>query len=433
MYILYLVLSTIALITGYKLYNKFVNPISVFFLVWNLCFLLFQLNLIRYNQFELKSWIVIILVSFVYFLGCLIGWMLTLHKSSVKVEHEIQLNNNGIREDLKKIIIFFTLISTISIVPKLLRTIKIYGINLIASSNQVYGDSIRHLTDTDSAFNLESFIFIAIIFSGIYLYRYGLTWFIDGCILLTLCAQLSSGSRGALFVEICLLVGTIILSRKHNRRSISGDKAQDKVTHKSYIVLVILLIIFILIITFLRGQDTIALPYADDKLYHFGKYSQLIYSIDYYFTSPLATLNEFIKAPVHNLWGAATFRPFYLVFNQFGWVHYNVDFINEYLFYSPVPANVLSFIGELIFDFGYVGLIVVTFLLGLIFSASYSKYKVEYSITWNIIMVLCFTLTTLSFFAWFLRPAYLWITLIFGLAIGIFLDKKWLNQNTYRH
>jgi oligosaccharide repeat unit polymerase len=315
------------------------------------------------------------------------------------------------------------LIACIGVLPSVMTAIRSYGLNLIANSNQVYVNAITNTNSSDnSGFSLENFIYLAIIFSGVYVKKYGVALPVISSLIMAMLSQLTSGSRGGLFVQILLLLGPTLL--------LTNKKKSTKKTSFGLKTLIFCSIIFLFVITYLRKSTLVNLPYANPKLRLFGNFSTMIYNITFYFTSPIATLNEFVQNTVHTFWGAATFRPFYLVFNSLGLVKYDVDFINIYLFYSPLPANVVSFMGELILDFGFVGGGFGVFIFSYIFGISYKKTRLKNnSISWIIILDICFSLTGLSFFAWFLRPTYLWFSLIVGIFIAILIKNQVINRD----
>src|SRR5699024_6738215 len=102
---------------------------------------------------------------------------------------------------------------------------------------------------------------------------------------------------------------------------------------------------------------------------------------------------------------------------------YNSNFTSDFLHYTPRLSNVMTFIGELIYDFNYLGAFVVVFILGIMFSFSYYKMR-DNSIFWALVFSVCFSLVSLSFFAWYLRLAIFWYVIIFGGILSLIIDFK---------
>ncbi|WP_054750978.1 hypothetical protein [Lacticaseibacillus thailandensis] len=132
--------------------------------------------------------------------------------------------------------------------------------NLVANSNQIYEDSISNLAGSNAGgLSLENFVFVAIVFAGVYVRKFGMSFSVSMALMTAMLGQLTSGSRGGLFVQVALLVGPWILIPKGKTKG----KDQSNIGVR---VAVVLALAFLLIITYLRKSSLIDLPYATPNL-----------------------------------------------------------------------------------------------------------------------------------------------------------------------
>lgn len=418
MFFFNLLVSFLVFFSNY-LYKRILNPISIFSIIWFICINLHQSGLIYYNPLTNKTWIVIIFMLIVYSSGNLIGRELgllsdkNLQKEST---HVMKLEEKRTEKYLKRYILFFSLLSSTSIIPSLVNVINIYGLNIFLNLSSIYHESITSPVEQSPSIGFDGLIFIAVSLSGIYLSRFKFNKLILVPLFLLVLTQLTNGSRGSLATGSLLFLAPFI----SNKKKIKIDPKQKKYIH---LIIILLLGVFIGI-TFSRKIGDTQLPYASDFLKRISSYNKTPYSIVTYLTIPIAVLNEYLKEPTHYIFGASTFRVFYMVFNRIGLIEFDVNFTRDFLYYTPQLSNVMTFIGELIYDFKFLGAYLVVFILSVGFGFSYYKTKHSNSIFWQLIFSVCFSLIALSFFAWYLRLSIFWYVLLFGGILGIGIDIK---------
>lgn len=97
-----------------------------------------------------------------------------------------------------------------------------------------------------------------------------------------------------------------------------------------------------------------------------------------YSGSSIPALNIFLKdyVPYEHFWGSESFHSLYLTLNKLGFnfpsdtIHLSfVDFSNGY------NTNIYTSLRTYVFDFGYLGMILVQIILGIFFSSYYAKIK----------------------------------------------------------
>ncbi|MDI7744013.1 O-antigen polymerase [Lysinibacillus fusiformis] len=401
-----------------KIYKYKANPITIYLSVWILSVSLHQSKLIYFYDLSITTWIVIISAQLIFVTGCLFGAILP--KKRVSRESISIKNSNKQRNLLKKYIIFSSLVSAIGIIPKILFVVQTYGLSLFGNISQIYTDSITGQMEYDSGLDTGGFIFVALVFGGIYLYKYRFEKVLIFPVILLILSQLTSGSRGNLIAGALLFISPLVLGFDKWKKNNLVKKIHVNRTK----VLGLLLISVLFLITWSRSANgDLSLPYASEFMKSLNSSNKTIYSIVFYFSAPIAVLNEYLQDPIHSHWGAATFRFFYIMLDQFGFVNYNVNFIGEYLYNTPIPTNVLTYIGELIYDFNY-GAFLVIFILGFVFDVTFRTARGKETIFSLLLVSVTFSLVALSFFAWFLRPSIFWSVLIIGGTLALIADRS---------
>ncbi|QHJ70551.1 O-antigen polymerase [Planococcus halotolerans] len=412
---LYLLLNTGFFILSIKLYGNKINPISIYSLIWLSALTLHQSGLINFDKLSLKTWIVIIGIQLIYVLGCYIGRKIIPYTNKEKF---VETTSKNDEKRLKMVIIFVALISAIAIITNISMFISIYGFNLIKYTNQIYASRLNGANNIDTIPYLSSFVFIALIFSGIYIKKYGVKLFLLFPVLLLLANQLTTGGRSDIIFGVLLLSGPILF--KNNNKLM---KKKQKRFSKIKIVGIgsLFLSLFFIISKNRAAGQAVSSIYASDFLIQISGGDATLYKIIIYIAGPIGVLNAYLVSPVYDFGG----NTFLTIFNLLNKIGYNLD-VNSYQdFYNvPMAINVGTYIRELIQDFTIAGAILIVLLLGITFSSTYLETLVKSTYVPQVIASTIFTIIAMSFFDWKVRSAIFWIILVVGILLAVFLDKK---------
>jgi oligosaccharide repeat unit polymerase len=151
------------------------------------------------------------------------------------------------------------------------------------------------------------------------------------------------------------------------------------------------------------------------------EYNPTIYKIYEYVTSPIGVLNEYLKSPTYNF-GLNSFNAFISLLNKFGANLYYSRYQQGYNI--PIYTNVGTYIRELIQDFTIPGSVIVVFIFAFSYSKSFIQSIRRKTYISLILTIVFSTIIFMSFFVWFFRETVFWISSIFGIFIGIYLDKS---------
>lgn len=411
----YCILSVIFVLISIKYYSVFLNPISIYSIVWIFAILIHQSGLIYYNELLPRTWI-FITISYIFFCGFSL-----LHKPNSFPEMTSVKDDRNI---IKKYLIITLLIASLGILSSIVNIISIYGTNLLYNLTNIYAARVYDNVDFQVIPYVGSFIYIALPLAGIYVRRFGVSIWIMYAFVLIALNSLTSGARAGIVFSLLLFVYGFTLS---------GNKSKVRVKTKSnkiglYIGSLILVAFFVIV-----SQSRAAgnqLPYATDVFYKYFGDNALLYKLFAYVANPVGVLNEYLKE-CDFYFGKNTFLPLYNIIAKFG----IIDRIDQYQSWYSVPAdcNVGTWLRELIEDFTWAGAIIAVSIFSYITSKVYIK-SIKLNQTSSIIISsILLMMVTLSFFDWKLRTSGLWIALIFGSVIGNKIDRHNLQVDDGRH
>lgn len=394
------------------LYRNKMNPIVIYTGIWFICVFVYNCGIIRFYPLKWETFGYIYGANIVFVLGCLLGIFFSIF--SVKITgNNYKRSWESKQNILRAIILLTSIISAFSIVPDVVNSISIYGFNLLANTSDMYFNEIT--TSQESALSFSAFIFVTAIYVGIYIVEYGFDKSIYFPFLMFVLFAFSKGSRGTFVIIIFLLLSQITLPGKQRIVSKDSFKKNIKKLFKIFSVFVAIVIA----ITIVRRS-------SEDVYYGYLAFDFLsgtvIVSLLGYISSGIGCLNQFFDFPITSDHPILFFRVFYIFFNKLGISDVNT-IIHFPTYFTPIPGNVLTYIGELYIDFQNF-LFIVVLILATIFSYSFCKVNREDSIFYRTLYAVMFVYFVLSFFASFLHAAGLWYALVFGIFFSFFIDYK---------
>lgn len=393
------------------LFKKVINPISLYSLIWAGIAVLYEAKLVYYYDLTAYTWLITIIFQIAYNIGCILG------KTSSRGYITINPYKNLAYSDepaLKKVIIVLSIVASISIITDFLIAVKEFGLNLFLYTNQLYRARLTGTIKGGIPY-LGTFVFPALIFSGVYYRKYGFRNIILLPIILLIPRGLKTGGRLDFFTgAILYLVPIIVCKTKNNKRTRIIDKIKT-------VAAVAAIIIILAIITNNRSTWIRYNSYMSPFMVGLVNYNPAIYNVYTYLASPLGVLNEFLKEPTFNF-GGHTFLTLYNFLNRIGFAIP----VNKYqkFYFVPVECNVGTYIRELIEDFSIPIAIVVTLIWGFVFSYNFNRFFKSRSYV-SLVWMSTFSFAVIfSFFVWSFRSSDIWLTLFVGSLAGYYLDNK---------
>lgn len=420
--ILYIAFNLITLLISKGIYRKWINPVSIYSIVWSIAVGIHESGLIIYFEILPFTWFVIFFMQIVFVICSYIGFNL---KSSQKTTvYRECVDSVRLKKEIKKWLLIASLIASIAVVGDFITIIRIYGTDLLKHLTDIYSDRVHQNIDLTTIPYLGAFSYIATSLAGVYLKKFGFDLYIVLPLSLGVMRSLTTGGRAGIVFIVAIFVYSYIASSSQIKKS------RMKLKQKFWIVLSCFVLLCAIFIISARRSVGESLSYATDSYINlFGK-NATIYKILTYLASPIGALNQYLKTCKFNF-GQNTFLTIYNLLAKVG----IIDRIDQYqeFFNTPEPCNVATWLRELIEDFTIAGAIPVVSLFALVTSFVYKESKMSCSIRNIVVWSVLAMIVTLSSFDWRFRSADIWIALLFGYIIGKKIDKVSGKEMVYRN
>ena len=415
----YVLMNVLLIHLSLKFYRALVNPISLYSITWVIITVLYEVRLVAFYDLTLTTWVTIVAFQVSYTIGCLFGKMK--HPPTVdgiSPQSKVSLGGTIIR---------LSLLASIGSISNFLIAVRRFGFNLLAHTNQLY--AARMSGDIGSGVPyLGAFVYPALIFSGIYLARYGFSRIVILPIVLGILDSLKSGGRLGIFTCMFLFIVPIVLQKGAKRNHGLPKTVSSKSTKLRVGIILLMFILLFGVLTSNRAAGVSFNPYMSTRMADLVVRNPTMYKVYVYLASPLGVLNEFLRNPSFSF-GGHTFLTVYNLLNRLG---AKIP-VSQYqaFYFVPIKSNVGTYIRELVEDFTLPLALVVAFMTGLVFSYNYSRFKSRGSYL-NLIWASTFSLVIFfSFFMWNFRSSSMWITIFVGSISGYMLDRK--GDESERH
>jgi hypothetical protein len=418
MIFVFLTFNLLLYLVSILVYKKRFNPVSIYSLIWVIMLVTYELKLIKYYDLSTITWIVIFSFQIAYSLGCYLGGIpfrfmkcqdfKKFHSSSNKNLDIISVK----MAKLKNIILILSIISALAIIPNFINLIKTYGTNVLALTAKIYHDRLAGSQGFEMIPYLGALSHLAVILSGIYIRRFGLKLFLVIPFLLLILNSLPSGGRSDLSLGLLYLIFPIL---------ISPTKIRFNKKQKFGIGIILTLLIFVfLTITSNKSGWHVVTEDMSPMMVTLVEYNPSIYKIYLYVSSPIGVLNSFLVNPSYSF-GINSFGFIISILNKFG---AELSYERYQAFYQiPVSVNVGTYIREIIQDFSYLGILIIL-AYGFLFGKLYYSFTINQSFFSEIMVIVLSVIIFMSFFVWFFRETFFWITIFFTPFITIYLDKR---------
>lgn len=415
--ILYTLLCLLSLLVGKKIYRKQINPLSIYSAIWGADVVLYSTGIIQFHALKKGTISQLFIAHFAYLVGCIIGKLLS--RFRIKNLFLRRINDEDRKKTLEKFLKLYSIIASIGIISEVSRFITRFGVVFFRHTADAYLMELN-AAETDTL-SLAAFIFVAVVLSGVYASTYGITFWSVFPVGLSFIEQIVSGSRGGFVCAIFLFLGAFLVNGINE-----GTREKLKRNKKIIMRIGMLAILLLGIITYARIHSQ-SFPYSNSVLVRIPILGGILYNGVRYYCSGLGCLNMYLEAPVVVGYPRLFLRVPIIVLNKVGITHLDTVY-RGITYYTPISSNVITLIGELIYDFGSLYWIALM-ILSIMFSLSYVKASYENTLVSQVVFSVLFTIFGLSFFVYFGRSANLWYALVFGCISAVFVDNKFLLRS----
>lgn len=325
-----------------RIFKKFLSPFSIFFQIFNLCYLMLFLSggISKGSYFTDK----LVILSFIsYFIGMIVY---KIKPQKIKKIKKIEID----LKKLKKNILMLTCISIIGFIKYCYYLNNIVGLATIMRNPQILNTLIAHKELENDIFNY--FILLSIpntMFISYYIIKRKKNIFFMVLIFISQILVNISTKRTAI-IEIILLNLFIYFYLK-------------KIDYKSFLRCVIIFII--IVIYFVVIQNKLNKEYELGITFLGNKIMKSYQTILLYYVGNIPATEELLKIKYENsIFGEATFRIFYKILNRLG--NFNIkdtytlsEFVKIPMLYNTAPIQYYVYR-----DFGMSGSIIFFCILG---------------------------------------------------------------------
>ncbi|MFH0735651.1 MAG: O-antigen polymerase [bacterium] len=364
-------ICTLSIILGKLLFDRWFNHISLFSLNWSLFIVLYELKLINYVPISSLAWMVMIVgyISFLLGIITIMSARKALNKKNrVNVEHSKLFSNLFINEgkNLKIIAYVVSFIGLISTFYNWNVLINKFGSiqAVIIQSNIIYQMRINNEIKGTLPY-VEMFLFVGIVLSSIYT-AYKSKFSILPIISFTgiLLLGIAFSGRANILLAFFLFFITFIFTRELLHQNNKNKKVSK---YKFVVPLILVLVLSIGSVTIIRQfRGTLEnFSAISPALKKFNKSVIITPSIYLYFSSDIGVLSKYLEHDNERTrWGENTFISVYNILSKFNVTRRPDVFSKGY--YTPVWSNTGTFLREVHTDFGYAGILIFPYVLGLL-------------------------------------------------------------------
>ena len=416
------------------LLRQWFNHLSIYTVIWMSMIILYELKLMAYFDLRVETWIIIIFAFVALWLGSLTVILARTTKNNESDEISYFdyksvpiFADNG--KTLKKVIIIFTLIGSLSAFYQWWVLIKEFGslTAVLLHAAIIYQLRVQGEISTGIPY-IFALVHVALILSGIYsAYKGKFNIFILFPFIILILKSVADVARAGMLLGflgyfisffICKQFFDLVYRNKQNRN-------RKKVV-MSIIFLVALIITGAAIVKMFRSPSENYMA-SSSSLRKWESGLIISPTIYLYSSSHIGVLNSYlINQDENNHFGESTFFPFYRFISKLGVIKKPSYYQKGYFF--PMWSNTGTYLRDLHSDFGYAGVFIFPFLIGMLATIFGYRYYSTGNIRDLIILIYIYIMIAFSFLNIASRMG-IWLIGLVVLMLIIPLFKRAFNKS----
>ncbi len=428
------IFSILFIVISKKLFERWINPLSVYTLIWGTMIISYEMKLMPYIPLSNQAWLVIISAYIFFLLG-----IITVFQS----ERVFQSNDRKLELNYKKLFLFYddgkrlniliwvlALLGLFAAIHHWMLLFQEYGSlpEIFIHSVRVYRDRLEGKAQGIPYIWLASYI--AVFLGGLYSAHRGrlnLATFVAflGLIL----KEMARFTRSGILLGLLEFMLIFILYRY----MVSGSKIKQKFSKKHIIATVI--VIFVLLIgsaSFIKvSRNTIdSFQGTSSSLSQFEGGAFISPSIYLYISSHIGVLSRYLDFGEETKYFAQNIlHPFYNFLALAGMTEKLGDQAPGY--YIPYWTNSGSYLRDIHRDLGFLGIIFFPYLLGLFCTYLWQKVMREGNLYALTILTYLMIIVSMSFFALTMKSP-TWTLNLFVILVILKIFEKLSNKKNYQ-
>jgi len=412
------------------IYKKWLNPLSLYAIIWGGMVFFYGFRLLPLIDLTTQTWIVIILSYLSFLLGGVLVYTARDYFNNSnelykwKKDEIFIFANDG--KYLNLIILVLSIIGLIAAIQHWLHLLSEYGslAEVFVHAQRVYRYRIDDINQGAIPF-VWLLSYVAIFLSGIYTaYKKRLTLGALISILGISLKSLATFTRGGiLFGFLEFIIGFVIFRYILKEVKNYHDSSNAKMIFGSFILVLILVATASVVKLSRTGMDS-HYKGAGSTISKFEGGGVISPSIYFYLTSQIAVLSKYLDDDhQNNLFAENTLFPVYRFLGKFDLV--KKPKFKSKGYYVPTWSNTSTYLGGLHKDFGYTGIFIGPFLLGIFVTFFWYKVLFEGRLSSVVILSFLILMIGMSFFALQLTVIW-WTSVLISFFVFSFLKKRYV-------
>ncbi len=377
-----IIFSVFSILLSKKIFSHWVNPISVYSVIWVGMLSLYELKLMPFYSLTTFTWVVVIgaFISFVFGIITIYIW----HNRFNGITGNV--TENGINtfffdegKTIRNLILIFSIIGIIGSLQHWYVLIGIFGSvkNVLINAIKVY--QMRQKGEPKGIWPyIWLFSFFATFLAGIYsAYKGKISPIVILPIIGIILKDAAKVARNGVLLGLFEFIFSYLFFSYYLRKT--GVLKKKKLNTKKIVGLIVIFSLMVFAVSLIKALRT-----TDEKKYSVAK-SELAQTkggfvispqIYFYAAGQVGVLNKYIMsgAEEHRPFAANTFKPIYSFLGKLGLVE-KVDYkLKGYLI--PLWSNTATYLRDLINDYGIVGPFLFPFLLGMLIAYLWYKFMI---------------------------------------------------------
>ncbi len=425
-----------SIILSKMIFKKWFNPLSLYAIIWGTMVFAYGFRLMPLIDISIEAWFAIVLSYVAFIFGVVIIYLARdiyhtdTSKPSIKEGDFCLFYNDG--KLLKTIIWIFALLGFFAALQHWYVLLVRYGSfsEIFIHSLRVYHERVDGVSYGEIPY-LWLLSYIAIFLSGIYTaYKGKIELVTIISILGIILKELARFTRNGILLGMLEFVIAFILFRY--LLSDNGKKSEQN-NRKLIISSIFLILLFVSSASFIKVARNTFDDYkgVSSSLSQYKGGAFISPSVYFYLTSQIAVFSRYLEVGNERLlFIQNTLFPFYSFLSKFGVVKRPKD--NSIGYFIPTWSNTATYLRDLHSDYGFAGVLLGPFLLGLLVSFYWFKVFSENDLISFVILSFLMIVIGMSFFVILIRSITWWFSLLSTIAIIKYLKKKYsINSNSF--
>jgi oligosaccharide repeat unit polymerase len=377
----------VAVCAGRVWFKHWFNPLSIYSAIWGFCLCSYELKLIQYYPVGRQAWLYIFLAWESLYAGAGAAFLVFSAQPARKSP-----TINMIR--LKKAILVLTLIGAVGVLDQIRVVYKEFG-NVFAAIFLNSGDI--YMGRIGGSLNWLPFVgpclLGAIVLAGSYTAKIGR---LSSPVILLLTLVLLQGALEMARLGFVMAALLFLSAYFH-----TPGRVRLRLSRRQQALLALLILGVglggVVFVSSVRGL-AVDFPGRTAAINSITEYVPFFPSVYSNFSAPPVALSLYLGSPGESrqgYWATYTLGPIYRLLSRFGLSEHVSTYRENY--YTPVPLNTSTYIMDIDSDFGFLGVALFPFLLGLLTTGLFYASQTHGGLVGLVALAYLYVLLSLSF------------------------------------